>query len=136
MSIVKEFKEFAVKGNMIDLAVGIIIGGAFGKIVGSLVSDVIMPPIGVLIGGMDFSNLAITLKPAIDDQPAALLSYGLFINAAVNFLIVAVAVFLLVKGINVLKRQEAAAPTPPPAPVPPTREELLLSEIRDLLRKS
>ena len=135
MSIVKEFKEFAVKGNMIDLAVGIIIGGAFGGIVGSLVKDVIMPPLGVLIGGMDFSNLAVMLKPAMDGKPASLLSYGLFINAAVNFLIVAVAVFLLVKGINVLKRQEAAAPTPPSVPVPPTKEELLLIEIRDLLKK-
>jgi len=135
MSIVKEFKEFAVKGNMIDLAVGIIIGGAFGKIVGSLVSDVIMPPLGVVIGGMDFSNLAVILRPAMDGKPASLLSYGLFINAAVNFFIVAVAVFLLVKGINVLKRQEAAKPTAPSVPVPPTKEELLLTEIRDLLKK-
>lgn len=132
MSIVKEFKEFAIKGNMIDMAVGIIIGGAFGKIVGSLVNDVIMPPIGVLIGGMDFSSLALTLKPAIDDKPASLLSYGLFINAAVNFLIVAAAVFLLVKGINSLKRQEAAAPSAPPAP---SKEEVLLAEIRDILKR-
>ena len=135
MSIIKEFKEFAVKGNMIDLAVGIIIGGAFGGIVGSLVKDVIMPPLGVLIGGMDFSNLAVTLKPAMDGKPPSLLSYGLFINATVNFLIVAVAVFLLVKGINVLKREEAAKPTSPSVPVPPTKEELLLAEIRDLLKK-
>jgi large conductance mechanosensitive channel len=135
MSILKEFKEFAVKGNMIDLAVGIIIGGAFGKIVSSLVNDIIMPPIGVLIGGMDFSKLAVVLKPATEVSPASLLSYGLFINAAVNFLIVAGAVFLLVKGINALKRQEAAAPTPPSVPVPPTKEEILLTEIRDLLKK-
>ena len=135
MSIIQEFKEFAVKGNMVDLAVGIIIGGAFGKIVGSLVNDVIMPPLGVLIGGMDFSSLSVILVPAVGNKPASQLSYGLFINATVNFLIVAVAVFLLVKGINILKRQEAAAPTPPAAPMPPTREELLLMEIRDLLKK-
>ncbi|MFH0754546.1 MAG: large-conductance mechanosensitive channel protein MscL [Candidatus Omnitrophota bacterium] len=135
MSIIKEFKEFAVKGNVVDLAVGIIVGGAFGKIVGSLVNDVIMPPLGVLIGGMNFSSLAVTLKPAVDGKPAALLGYGLFINAAVNFLVIAVAVFLLVKGINALKRQEAVAPTPPSVPVVPSKEELLLTEIRDLLKK-
>ncbi len=131
MKIIEEFKQFAVKGNMIDLAVGIIIGGAFGKIVSSLVSDVIMPPIGLLVGGMDFSNLAITLKEAVDGKPAVLLNYGLFINAGVNFLIVAAAVFLLVKAINKLKRDEATAPA---EPTPPTQEELLLTEIRDLLK--
>lgn len=131
MKILEEFKQFAAKGNMIDLAVGIIIGTAFGKIISSLVSDVIMPPIGVLIGGMDFSSLAITLKEAVDGQPAVLLNYGLFINATVNFLIVAAAVFLLVKAINKLKRDKAAAPV---EPTPPTQEELLLTEIRDLLK--
>ena len=104
MSIIKEFKEFAVKGNAIDMAVGIIVGAAFGKIVNSLVSDVIMPPIGLLLGGTDFSNLKLVLKAAIGDQPEVALSYGLFINNLVNFLIVAFSIFLVVKGINSLKK--------------------------------
>ncbi len=135
MSLIKEFKEFAIKGNMIDMAVGIIIGGAFGKVVSSLVQDVIMPPIGLLIGGVDFADLAITLKAASGDQPAVMLRYGAFLQTLVDFLIVALAVFFLVKGINALKRQaaaeEAAAPPPPPEP---SAEERLLAEIRDLLK--
>ena len=132
MGMMKEFKEFAVKGNVVDMAVGIIIGAAFGKIVSSLVADVVMPPIGLLLGGMDFSALAITLKAATADAPAVTIGYGKFIQTAVDFLIVAGAIFLLVKGINALKRREEAAPTAPPAP---SQQEVLLGEIRDLLKQ-
>ena len=104
MSIISEFKEFAVKGNAIDMAVGLIVGAAFGKIVTSLVSDVIMPPLGLLIGGADFSNLKVVLKAAALDKPEVALSYGLFINNLVNFIIVAFSIFLVVKGINKLKK--------------------------------
>lgn len=132
MSIVKEFKEFAIKGNVIDMAVGIVIGASFGKIVSSFVADVIMPPIGVLIGGIDFSNLAITIKEASGDVPAVVVSYGKFIQTAVDFTIIAFAIFIVVKGINSLKRKEEAAPPPPPEP---TAQEVLLTEIRDLLKQ-
>ena len=132
MGMMKEFKEFAVKGNVVDMAVGIIIGAAFGKIVSSLVADVVMPPIGLLLGGMDFSALAITLKAATADAPAVTIGYGKFIQTAVDFLIVAGAIFLLVKGINALKRREEAAPAAPPAP---SQQEVLLGEIRDLLKQ-
>ncbi|HOW35100.1 MAG TPA: large-conductance mechanosensitive channel protein MscL [Candidatus Omnitrophota bacterium] len=132
MSIVKEFKEFAMRGNVVDMAVGIIIGAAFGKIVSSLVTDVIMPPIGFLMGGVDFSNLVITLKQATVDKPAVTIGYGLFINTLINFLIVAFAIFMLIKGINILKKKEVAKP---PEPTRPTQQELLLAEIRDLLQK-
>ena len=111
--MLREFREFAVKGNVVDMAVGIIIGGAFGTIVKSLVDDVIMPPIGLLLGGVDFTDLFLVLKPATPEEPAVTLNYGLFINNVVAFLIVAFAVFLLVKGINRLRREQ---PTPPPAP--------------------
>ena len=131
MSIVSEFKAFAVKGNVVDMAVGIIIGAAFGKIVSSFVGDVIMPPIGLLIGGVDFTDLAITLKAAAGDLPAVTLSYGKFIQTLLDFLIVAFAIFMAVKVLNRLKREEAVAPTLPPAPSP---EETLLTEIRDLLK--
>jgi large conductance mechanosensitive channel len=131
MSIVSEFKAFAVKGNVIDMAVGIIIGVAFGKIVSSLVGDVIMPPIGLLIGGVDFTDLALTLKAAEGDLPAVILSYGKFIQTLLDFLILAFAIFMAVKVINRLKREEAVAPSLPPAPSP---EETLLTEIRDLLK--
>lgn len=133
MSIIKEFKEFAVKGNVVDMAVGIIIGAAFGKIVTSVVGDVIMPPIGLLIGGVDFSDLAVVLKEATADTPAVTIAYGKFIQTILNFTIVAFAIFMVVKGINRLKRKEEAAPTPPANPAP-SKEELLLTEIRDLLR--
>jgi len=133
MSVVKEFKDFAMRGNMIDMAVGIIIGGAFGKIIGSLVNDVIMPPIGVLLGGVDFSNLMMILKKAIGDSPEVTLRYGAFINTIVNFLIVAFCIFMIVKMMNNLKKKEVAAPAAPPAP---SKQEVLLSEIRDLLKKS
>jgi len=132
MSVFKEFREFAVRGNVVDMAVGIIIGAAFGKIVASLVEDVIMPPIGVLVGGGDFSNLAVTLKAAEGDAPAVMLNYGNFLQISFNFLIVAAAVFMLVKAINSLRRKEEEAPAAPPAP---TAEEKLLMEIRDLLKQ-
>lgn len=131
MGILNEFKAFAVKGNVVDMAVGIIIGAAFGKIVSSFVGDVIMPPIGLLIGGVDFTDLAITLKAAEGDLPAVMLSYGKFIQTILDFIIVAFAIFMGVKAINRLKREEAAAPEAPPAP---TVEQELLSEIRDLLK--
>lgn len=131
MSLLREFKAFAVKGNMIDMAVGIIIGAAFGKIVSSLVGDVIMPPLGLLIGGVDFSDLAITLKAAEGGAPAVVLAYGKFIQSIVDFLIVAFAIFVGVKAINRLKREEAAAPAAAPAP---TKDQELLAEIRDLLK--
>jgi len=131
MSMIKEFKEFAMRGNVLDMAVGIIIGGAFGKIVGSLVNDVIMPPIGVLLGGVDFSSLGITIKDAVDGAPAVILGYGLFINTVINFLIVAFAIFLLIKAVNSFKKKQEAAPA---APAPPPRQEVLLGEIRDLLK--
>ncbi|WP_372875045.1 large-conductance mechanosensitive channel protein MscL [Pseudomonas sp.] len=131
MSIVSEFKTFAVKGNVVDMAVGIIIGAAFGKIVSSFVGDVIMPPIGLLIGGVDFTDLALILKAAEGDLPAVILSYGKFIQTLLDFLILAFAIFMGVKVINRLKREEAVAPSLPPAPSP---EETLLTEIRDLLK--
>ena len=132
MSILSEFKAFAVKGNVVDMAVGIIIGAAFGKIVSSFVGDVVMPPIGLLIGGVDFSDLAITLKAAEGDIPAVVLSYGKFIQTVLDFVIVAFAIFMGVKVINRLKREEAAAPAEPPAP---TKDQELLTEIRDALKK-
>lgn len=132
MSVIKEFKEFAMKGNVVDLAVGIIIGGAFGKIVSSLVGDVIMPPLGVLIGGVDFRDLSATLKSALGASPAVMLRYGAFIQSVFDFAIIACAVFLLIKGINALKRTKEVAPAAPPKP---PAQEVLLTEIRDLLKK-
>lgn len=132
MSIVKEFREFAVKGNVMDMAVGIIIGAAFGKIVSSFVGDVIMPPIGLMLGGVDFSDLAIVLKEAAGETPAVVLSYGKFIQTVVDFAIVAFAIFAAIKAINTLKRKEEEKP--PVAPPAPTKEELLLAEIRDILK--
>jgi len=130
--ILKEFREFAVRGNMIDIAVGIIIGAAFGKVVSSLVADVIMPPIGAILAGVDFTKLAITLKQASGDNPAVLLYYGRFIQSLVDFIIIAFAVFLLVKGVNKLKRRQETAPPPPPSP---SKEEILLAEIRNILKE-
>ncbi len=132
MGIIKEFREFAVKGNVVDMSVGIIIGAAFGKIVSSFVGDVIMPPIGVLIGGVDFSGLAFTIKDALGDKPAVVINYGKFFQAVVDFTIIAFAIFIVVKAINSIKRREAATPKAPPVP---TAEELLLREIRDLLKQ-
>ncbi|HZR34220.1 MAG TPA: large-conductance mechanosensitive channel protein MscL [Nevskia sp.] len=130
MSMLKEFREFAMKGNVVDLAVGVIIGGAFGKIVSSLVADVFMPVLGLITGGINFSDMAITLKAASADgkTPAVLLAYGKFLQNTFDFIIVAFAIFLLVKGINSLKRKQEAAPAAPPA------QEVLLTEIRDLLK--
>jgi len=129
MSVVKDFRDFAVKGNVVDLAVGIIIGAAFGKIVTSVVSDVIMPPIGLLIGGVDFSDLVITLKAAEGATPAVVISIGKFLQTIIDFTIIAFAIFMLVKGINKVKAKE------PPAPTAPSAQEVLLTEIRDLLKQ-
>ncbi|MDD2941529.1 MAG: large-conductance mechanosensitive channel protein MscL [bacterium] len=133
MGIIKEFKEFAIKGNMVDMAVGIIVGGAFGKIVSSLVNDVLMPPIGMLLGGMDFGDFALILKDAADGQAAVSLKYGAFIQNGIDFIIVAFAIFILVKGINALKRQEQKQEVKADAPAP-SAEQVLLAEIRDLLK--
>ena len=138
MGILKEFQEFAVKGNVVDMAVGIIIGGAFGTIVKSLVNDVIMPPIGLLLGGVDFSDLFINLGEgaydsleAANEAGAPVIAYGSFINNVISFLIVAWAVFILIKAINTMKKKEEEAPAEPPAP---PKSEVLLEEIRDALR--
>ena len=133
MTIVKEFREFIARGNVIDLAVGVIIGGAFGKIVTSLVEQVIMPPIGLALNGVDFSQLKILLQPAnaATKTPEVAIVYGAFFNTLIQFLIVAMVVFLLVKGINALRRKEAETPA---APAAPTASEALLTEIRDLLK--
>ncbi len=132
MSFVKEFKEFAMRGNVVDLAVGVIIGGAFGKIVSSFVNDIIMPPLGVLVGGVDFKDLKLELKEAAGDVAAVTLNYGMFLQTIFDFIIIAFAIFLAIKGMNRLKKEEAAAPATPPAP---PRQETLLEEIRDLLKK-
>ena len=131
MSMIKEFKDFAMRGNVVDMAVGIVIGAAFGKIVASLVKDVIMPPIGLLLGGVDFGNLMITLKSAVGDTPAVALKYGVFINTVIEFTIVAFAIFMVIKGMNAMKKKEEAAPPEPPKP---SNEEVLLTEIRDSLK--
>jgi large conductance mechanosensitive channel len=132
MKILDEFKSFAMKGNMIDMAVGIIIGAAFGKIVSSIVSDILMPPIGLLLGGVNFTDLKLVMKTATETAPAVTWNYGNFIQVLIDFLIIAFSVFLLVKAINSTKKKEEAAPAPPPAP---SKEETLLTEIRDLLKK-
>ena len=134
MSFTSEFKEFIARGNVVDLAVGVIIGGAFGKIVSSLVDQVIMPPIGLATGGIDFAQMKVVLKPAnaAAKQAEVAIQYGAFINTIIQFLIVALVIFVVVKGINSLRRKEAEAPSAPPAP---TRTETLLEDIRDALRK-
>jgi large conductance mechanosensitive channel len=132
MKIFDEFKAFAMKGNVVDMAVGIIIGAAFGKIVSSAVNDIIMPPIGLLLGGVNFNELKLVMKAATETVPAVTWNYGNFIQVTIDFLIVAFAVFLLVKGVNAAKKKEAAAPPAPPAP---TKDQVLLTEIRDLLKK-
>ena len=131
MSMLSEFKEFALKGNVVDLAVGVIIGGAFGKIISSFVEDVIMPPIGMILGGVDFKTLAITLKAAEGKAAAVMLNYGKFIQTVVDFAIVAFVIFLAIRAMNSLKKEEAAAPAAPPAP---SAEQVLLTEIRDAIR--
>lgn len=132
MGFAAEFKEFAMKGNVVDLAVGVVIGGAFGKIVSSLVDNVVMPVIGKLLGGVNFSDLAISLGMAPDGKTAVLLKYGAFIQSVVDFLIIAFVIFLAIKGLNALKRPAPAAPVAAP---PPPRQEVLLEEIRNLLAK-
>jgi large conductance mechanosensitive channel len=132
MKWLQEFKAFAVRGNVVDMAVGIVIGAAFGKIVSSFVADVIMPPIGMLIGGIDFGNLAVTLKDATENTAAVTLNYGKFIQTAIDFVIIAFAIFMVVKAINTLKRKEAAKPSAPPAPSP---EVVLLTDIRNILQE-
>jgi large conductance mechanosensitive channel len=136
MSLWSEFKAFAMRGNVIDMAVGIIIGGAFGKIVNSLVNDVMMPPLGMLLGQMDFSQFSITLKDRVVSETGQVISeavkinYGMFLNTLINFFVVAIAIFALIKAINMAKRKEEAAPAPGPS-----RQEILLEEIRDLLAR-
>lgn len=132
MKIIQEFKTFAIKGNMIDMAVGIIIGGAFGKIITSLVNDIIMPPIGLLVGGVNFTDLSIKLKEGVGDAPAVTWNYGNFIQVSIDFLIVAFAIFMVIKVMNAAKRKKEEAPAAPPAT---TKEEILLTEIRDLLKE-
>jgi large conductance mechanosensitive channel len=131
MSILTEFKEFAVKGNVVDMAVGVIIGGAFGKIVTSLVTDVIMPPVGLAVGGVDFSGLKVILKETEGPAAPVALRYGVFLQTIFDFLIVATSIFLMVKLINRLKREE---PKTPPPPTEPPKQEVLLAEIRDALK--
>ena len=133
MKWLSEFKQFAMRGNVVDMAVGIIIGAAFGKIVSSLVNDVIMPPIGVLLGGVDFSDLSFTLKQTVGDEPAVVIGYGKFIQTVLDFIIIAFSIFALVKVMNTLKRKTDKAKEE--APVVPTKEEQLLTEIRDLLKE-
>ncbi len=132
MSMLKEFKDFAVRGNVVDMAVGIIVGAAFGKIVSSFVADVIMPPIGLLIGGVNFSDLAFVIKEAAGQTTAVTMNYGSFIQTIIDFTIVAFAIFLAVKALNSLKKKEAEKPAEPPKP---SNEEVLLTEIRDLLKQ-
>ena len=132
MSIINEFKDFAVKGNVIDMAVGVIVGTAFGKIVSSFVSDVIMPPIGLLVGGVDFSDLAFTIKDAAGASPAVVIAYGKFAQTVIDFAIIAFVIFMVVRFIYSLKKKAEAAPA---APAAPTKDQELLAEIRDLLKK-
>ena len=132
MSLVKEFKEFAIKGNVIDMAVGIIIGGAFGKIVSSFVADVVMPPIGVMMGGVDFAKLSLTVKDATETAEAVKINYGAFLNTIIDFIIIAFVIFMAIKAMNKMKKKEEEKPTTPPAP---SKQEVLLAEIRDLLKK-
>jgi large conductance mechanosensitive channel len=135
MKLVDEFKAFAMKGNVVDMAVGIIIGAAFGKIIASMVSDVIMPPLGLLIGGVNFTDLKFIMKAAVGENPAVTLNYGNFLQVVFDFLIVAFVVFMMIKAMNSAKKKQATAPAAPPAPPAPSKEEMLLTEIRDLLRK-
>jgi len=133
MGMIKEFREFAMRGNVVDMAVGIIIGVAFGSIVSSFVSDVLTPPLGILIGGIDFSELVIVVKAAEGEIPAVTMNYGLFLQSIIDFIIIAFAIFLVIRMMNNMKRKEPEAPAPEP-PAPPA-EEVLLTEIRDLLKQ-
>ncbi|MBN1990931.1 MAG: large-conductance mechanosensitive channel protein MscL [Bacteroidales bacterium] len=135
MKIINEFKTFALKGNVTDMAIGIIIGAAFGKIVTSMVNDIVMPPLGLIIGGVNFTDLKLVMKAATETAPAVTWNYGSFIQVIFDFLIVALAIFMMVKAMNAAKRKEEAKPAEPAAPPAPTKEEVLLTEIRDLLKK-
>ncbi len=143
MGMIQEFKTFVMRGNVVDLAVGVIIGGAFGKITTSMVNDIIMPPIGMLLGGVDFKNMSVTIKKAVEAgtaadgsaiaaAPAVTINYGMFVNTLVDFLIIAFVLFLIIKALNTLKKKETAAPA---APAAPPADVVLLTEIRDLLKK-
>ena len=132
MGFMKEFKTFAMRGNVMDMAIGIIIGAAFGKIVSSFVADVLMPPIGMLLGGVDFSDIVVTLQAATAETAAVTMNIGIFINTVIDFIIIALAIFMVIKGMNSMKKKEEAAPAPPPEP---SKEEQLLTQIRDLLKK-
>ena len=132
MGMVKEFKEFAMKGNVVDMAIGIVIGAAFGKVVSAFVANVLMPPIGVLLGGVDFAALMIILKEATAETEAVAISYGVFFNTVIDFIIIAFAIFMVVKWMNNMKKKEEEKPAEPPKP---SNEEILLTEIRDQLRK-
>jgi large conductance mechanosensitive channel len=132
MKLVDEFKAFAMKGNVVDMAVGIIIGAAFGKIISSMVSDIIMPPLGLIIGGVNFMDLKLVMKAATETHPAVTWNYGNFLQVCFDFTIIAFAVFLVIKAMVAANRKKDATPVPPPAP---TKEEILLTEIRDLLKK-
>lgn len=132
MGMMKEFKAFAMRGNVMDMAVGIIIGAAFGKIIASLVADVIMPPIGLIVGGVNFTDLSLVLREAAGETAAVTLNYGVFLQTLLDFIIIAFAIFLMVKGMNRLSRKKAEEPAAPPAP---SKEELLLGEIRDILKQ-
>ena len=133
--MMKEFKSFAMKGNVLDLAVAVIIGGAFGKIITSFVNDVLMPPIGLLLGNTDFSELKLILKEASEGVDAVTLNYGVFVNTVLDFLIVAFSIFMVVKAFNKMKKKEVEKPAAPPTPPAPSKEEILLSEIRDILKE-
>ncbi|PKM06295.1 MAG: large conductance mechanosensitive channel protein MscL [Gammaproteobacteria bacterium HGW-Gammaproteobacteria-4] len=132
MSLISEFKQFAMRGNVVDLAVGVVIGAAFGKIVSALVSGIIMPVVGVLVGGVNFADLAVTLKPGSTGTEPVLLQYGLFVQSMVDFVIIAFAIFIAIKLMNKLQRKQEQAP---PAPAEPSAEVKLLTEIRDALKK-
>jgi large conductance mechanosensitive channel len=132
MKLVDEFKTFALKGNVVDLAVGIIIGAAFGKIISSIVSDIIMPPLGLIIGGVNFTDLKVVMKVASETHPAVTWNYGNFLQACFDFLVIGFSVFLVIKAIVVARKKEEVTPAAPPVP---TKEETLLTEIRDLLKK-
>jgi large conductance mechanosensitive channel len=132
MGFISEFREFAIKGNLVDFAVGVVMGGAVASVTGSFVADIFTPPLGLLIGDMDFASLGITLREATESKPAVVISYGKFIQTLINFLLVAFVMFLVVKAMNALKKKEETVPAPPPEP---TTSEKLLAEIRDLLKK-
>lgn len=133
MSMLTEFRDFAMRGNVVDMAVGVVIGGAFKSVVSSFTADILMPPIGMFTGGVDFSAMKITLKEATEAAEAVTVNYGVFINTIIDFLIIAFAIFMVVKAMNSAKKKEEAPPAAPPAP---SKEEVLLTEIRDALRKA